>query len=108
HEEGRTRFNPATSTTPANFVNDYYIKDHLGNVRMVLTDEQQTDIYPAATLEGTGQSSDPIAVEQNYYNINASQVVSNPSGISAYQNNNGNPPVNNNPNCNDVSTIKQT
>ena len=27
------------------------IKDHLGNVRMVLTEEQKTDAYPAATME---------------------------------------------------------
>jgi RHS repeat-associated protein len=29
----------------------YFIKNQLGNVRMVLTEEQQTDGYPAATME---------------------------------------------------------
>jgi hypothetical protein len=30
---------------------NYLLKDHLGNVRVVLTDEQQQDAYPAATME---------------------------------------------------------
>src|SRR5258705_12761562 len=47
-EEGRVRFQPTGS--PA-FVYDYFIKDHLGNTRMVLTDEQKTDPYPAASME---------------------------------------------------------
>jgi RHS repeat-associated protein len=45
HEEGRTRI------VNGAFVYDYFIKDHLGNVRMTLTDETKTDDYPAATME---------------------------------------------------------
>ena len=37
HEEGRVR--PTTDVNNP-FVFDYFIKDHLGNVRMILTDEQ--------------------------------------------------------------------
>ena len=51
HEEGRIRYKPAVGSNPADFAYDYFIKDHLGNVRMVLTDEQQQDAYPAATME---------------------------------------------------------
>jgi RHS repeat-associated protein len=45
HEEGRIRKKDSI------FVFDYFVKDHLGNVRMMLTDQQQTDAYPAATME---------------------------------------------------------
>jgi hypothetical protein len=51
HEEGRVRFSPISGVTPAKFSYDYFVKDHLGNTRMVLTEEQQTDMYPAATME---------------------------------------------------------
>ncbi|HWB28386.1 MAG TPA: DUF6443 domain-containing protein [Chitinophagaceae bacterium] len=55
HEEGRVRpkkTDPAQGWTVANtqYVYDYYIKDHLGDVRMTLTEEGQTDTY-AATME---------------------------------------------------------
>ncbi|HLG38313.1 MAG TPA: RHS repeat-associated core domain-containing protein, partial [Chitinophagaceae bacterium] len=56
HEEGRIR--PGTS----GFNYDYMIKDHLGNVRMVLTEEQKTDMYPAATMEPA-----TITEESAYY-----------------------------------------
>ncbi|HEY4062743.1 MAG TPA: RHS repeat-associated core domain-containing protein, partial [Puia sp.] len=63
-EEGRVRV--ATDTTGGqrrtSFKYDYFLKDHLGNTRMVLTDEQQMDLYPAATME-VGDS----ATENLYY-----------------------------------------
>ncbi len=45
HEEGRVRTNNAGS-----LVFDYFIKDHLGNTRMTLTEEQSSTIY-LATME---------------------------------------------------------
>ncbi len=48
HEEGRTR--PVTDNAPRAFVYDYFIKDHLGNVRMVLTEEEKSESY-LATME---------------------------------------------------------
>jgi RHS repeat-associated protein len=47
HEEGRIRLR----TTDNTLQYDYMLKDHLGNVRMVLTEEQQSNMYPAATME---------------------------------------------------------
>jgi RHS repeat-associated protein len=49
-EEGRVRLKRTTvsNVTTTSFVVDYMIKDHLGNVRTVLTDEQQKDIYQAS------------------------------------------------------------
>ena len=46
-EEGRARIKSDSSEV----VYDYMIKDHLGNVRMTLTEESRTDAYPAATME---------------------------------------------------------
>jgi hypothetical protein len=54
-EEGRIRPEKVDTThslTAANtkYIYDYFMKDHLGNTRMVLTTKQQTDLY-AATQE---------------------------------------------------------
>jgi RHS repeat-associated protein len=111
HEEGRVRPIRSITDVLTGFAFDYFLKDHLGNVRAVVTDEVQQDIYPAATLEGElNNVNHPIAIEQGYYNINPAQVVprSSISGLPAYPNNNGNPPANNNPNCSNTSAIKQT
>lgn len=58
HEEGRIRFNQEDTTLQY----DYFLKDHLGNVRMVLTEEQQVDRYPAATMETA-----TATLEETYY-----------------------------------------
>ncbi|MBL0335914.1 MAG: hypothetical protein IPP73_11620 [Chitinophagaceae bacterium] len=56
-EEGRTR--PKGTSL---MVYDYMIKDHLGNVRMLLTDEKDTAYYPVASME-----SSTLANESLYY-----------------------------------------
>jgi RHS repeat-associated protein len=48
HEEGRIREQKDANGTVTGYVFDYMIKDHLGNVRMVLTDEQKQDVYHAS------------------------------------------------------------
>ena len=58
HEEGRIRYNATNNTLQY----DYMVKDHLGNVRMVLTEEAQQNMYPAATLEAA-----TITAESDYY-----------------------------------------
>lgn len=57
--------------TKRTFTYDYFLKDHLGNVRMILTDEIQKDIYPIASLE----NSNAIGLEDKFYNINPSNIV---------------------------------
>jgi RHS repeat-associated protein len=74
------------------------LKDHLGNIRMVLTEEVQQDIYPAATLENvTFNGGTAITNESPYYNIDNTKIVTQTTatGIPVYQNNNG--ITNNNP-----------
>ena len=97
-EEGRIRFKPAAGSIAASFQYDYMLKDHLGNVRMVLTEEVQQDNYPASTLENvTYSGGTAVSVESQYYNIDNSKIVNQSvaTGIPTYQNNNG--ITNNNP-----------
>lgn len=62
HEEGRIRI--MSAGTPITWNYDYFIKDHLGNTRMVLTDEQEQAAYPVASLEEAGLEN-----EKKYYTI---------------------------------------
>ena len=55
-EEGRIRPLKAESGNITSFAYDYFIKDHLGNVRMVLTDEVKSEIYPSLSFEGEENS----------------------------------------------------
>lgn len=108
HEEGRIRPVRDASNNITAFVYDYFIKDHLGNVRMVLTEEQKTNLYPAATLEGTYDASSNTMVnfEKNFYHIDNTRITletSIPSwgtetvaNTKLYYNHNGNPPANTN------------
>lgn len=88
-EEGRIR--PVTPTAYNNnndFAFDYFVKDHLGNTRVVLTDEQRQHIYPVASLEDA-----KLTTEESYYTIDNSKIrdiTANPvSGLPTYTNDNG-------------------
>jgi RHS repeat-associated protein len=102
HEHGKVRPGP-NSQQP--YVYDYFLADHLGNTRMVLTDEQLQNTYPVATLENNAAA---LTIEQGVYNINTANIVNNtsipgftdgagnPHPANVYYNNNGNPPYNTN------------
>lgn len=77
HEEGRIRFRAAVGSIAAGFEYDYMLKDHLGNVRMVLTEEQQQHMYPAATMETANSVNENIL----YGNIDITRT-SKPSWFS--------------------------
>jgi len=102
-EEGRVRVETDTITLKPQYVYDYFIKDHLGNTRMVLTEEAHRQIYPAATLE-----TNAIETEKLYYQVNPAAVVPKPVSLSAdYPNNNGIPnPGNNNAAANSTSMYR--
>ncbi len=53
HEEGRARVDTSAygSAELTKFDYDFFVKDHLGNVRMVLTDEKDTAFYDMLTFE---------------------------------------------------------
>ena len=91
HEEGRIRPVRDDNNIITDFVYDYMIKDHLGNIRMVLTEELRQNKYPVATLEEAKRS-----IELDYYTIDPLQIVSksNATAIPDYINDNG---IGNNP-----------
>ena len=62
HDEGRIRYIAATSTDPAHFEYDYFVKDNLGNIRMVLSEELQKGKYPVVTFEDAN-----VGNEQTFY-----------------------------------------
>ncbi len=72
HEEGRIRFN--TNKTSLEY--DYFIKDHLGNVRMVLTAQKDTAFYPPVAFEDASTSN-----EQIYYLNAADQRTTRPGSF---------------------------
>lgn len=57
HEEGRYRISLSDT---GRFVSDYFLRDHLGNVRMVLTDENRVSAYPAATMESASANTEEL------------------------------------------------
>jgi len=60
HEEGRARLRTSDNT----FQRDYFVKDQLGDVRMVLTDEVQSDAYARLSFE----EDDPATTTVNELN----------------------------------------
>ncbi|WP_420385568.1 DUF6443 domain-containing protein [Roseivirga sp.] len=66
HEEGRVRKN-----NEGTLVYDYYVKDHLGNTRMTLTEDDEVAVY-IATMETEYESFE----ESLFLNMDASRVTS--------------------------------
>jgi RHS repeat-associated protein len=80
HPEGRlrpVRIDTTIAISMANlkYLYDYYLKDHLGSVRTVLSTEQQTDQY-AATMEAAAATKE----NQLFSNI-SSTTVAKPGGF---------------------------
>jgi RHS repeat-associated protein len=114
-EEGRIRplyTNASSPTSLTGFAFDYFLRDNVNNVRMVLTDETWEDYYPAVTVE-----TNDIANELQYYSItnDAAHVVDMGTltwytnlNIPSYTNSNPNTPNPGNPtpNANSVNMYK--
>ena len=79
HEEGRVRCKLIVGDTIPQFHYDYFLKDHLGNVRMVLSDEESQDAYPVASLETSTLDS-----EKRYYRIPEDGSRVNKNTVAGY------------------------
>jgi RHS repeat-associated protein len=75
HPEGRLRpvridTTKAISIANLKYIYDYYLKDHLGSVRTVITTDQETDIY-TATLEAANATTENLL----FSNISSTTVA---------------------------------
>jgi RHS repeat-associated protein len=82
HEEGRIRpklINPTGGWVSSNieYVYDYFIKDHLGNTRMVLSEETEEDSY-VATMEPQNAT-----LENEIFDSVASTQYPKPAGFDS-------------------------
>ncbi len=68
HETGRIRFTPAQGSANARFEYDYFITDHLNNVRMVLTEEASIASYATLSFEGASGSTEVQEQDRDWEN----------------------------------------
>lgn len=66
YEEGRVRLNKSTAAATGKYEFDYFLQDHLGNTRMVLTEEVQADPYTLLNFEGTAGTA-PVQNQDAQY-----------------------------------------
>ncbi|GAA4314351.1 RHS repeat-associated core domain-containing protein [Compostibacter hankyongensis] len=69
-EEGRVRYEPAHGSTASTYYYDYFIKDHLGNTRVVLTDQTDFSQY-MATMEPQNTAQENAL----FYNIDQTRTT---------------------------------
>ena len=80
HDEGRIRpvkINATAVASPANFkyIYDYFLKDHLDNVRLVATTETTTSIYAATMEDGSA-----LVEDQLFSNVSSTKTTK-PAGF---------------------------
>jgi RHS repeat-associated protein len=84
NEEGRIRYtqkrNSTTGVLYYAYEYDYFIKDHLGNVRTVLTEGRDTASYQA-TMEPAAQVTENALFSNEYTPVNT--ILAKPAGFDA-------------------------
>jgi len=83
HEEGRVRMVYKTNTTPTKTY-DYFVPDHLGNIRSVLTEQSDFSMY-AATME-TESAGEETALFSNVDETRTAKPVGYPQTDSTQRN----------------------
>jgi RHS repeat-associated protein len=80
HEEGRLRLTVNSDSAYNGYAFDYFEKDHLGNVRVMLTEQRDTAAYTEASMETGNLGRDTIL----YSNVNETRVaIANVAGYPA-------------------------
>lgn len=75
-DEGRIRalyYNAGNPNLLTGLIFDYFLKDHIGNNRLVLTEEQETDPYPTLTFEGSDAGA--VANQNAVWNNKTGQSI---------------------------------
>lgn len=75
HEEGRIRYSRVVNGTTGKYEYDYFIRDHLNNTRMVLTEETQSDPYTLLSFEGTAGSTKVQTQDAQYENRTGASIA---------------------------------
>ncbi|NII28351.1 RHS repeat-associated core domain-containing protein [Pseudoflavitalea sp. X16] len=75
HEEGRVRLNKSPTAATGKYEYDYFIQDHLGNTRMVLTEEVQADPYTLLSFEGTAGTAPVQNQDAQYENRTGGSIA---------------------------------
>lgn len=75
HEEGRVRLNKSPAAATGKYEFDYFLQDHLGNTRMVLTEEVQADPYTLLNFEGTAGTAPVQNQDAQYENRTGSSIA---------------------------------
>ncbi len=83
HEEGRLRVINKAGQAPS-YAYDYFIKDHLGNTRLVMTEQTDLNVY-AATMESAVAAKE-TALFSNVSETRVSKPVGYPTDESAGKN----------------------
>ncbi|HEY8398214.1 MAG TPA: hypothetical protein VIK80_09750, partial [Flavihumibacter sp.] len=50
-------------------------KNHLGNVRMVVTEDEESDVYPTLTFEGGNNTDAEVIVQNNFWENKAGASI---------------------------------
>ncbi len=75
HEAGRARYDTSETQGEATKYNyDYFLRDHLNNVRLVLTDQKDTVAYWPLSFEGATGSQDQIMQDRIWENKTGSSI----------------------------------
>ncbi|MBN9299939.1 MAG: hypothetical protein J0I41_23255, partial [Filimonas sp.] len=85
HEEGRVRPVTGNQQPVTGYVFDYFLKDHLGNVRMMLTDEHKQDNYPALTFENANKATETALYENADAQLTARPMAFGDAGTNGDQ-----------------------